>query len=67
MAKSDIVGIGLFGRFGLWWLFAPGSVVTFYTWFHRGQVKLPRPGVIRVIGAAWFVLVVVVAVFGRKQ
>jgi hypothetical protein len=48
-----MLGIALFGGFGLWLVVAPRSVAAFYNWFHRGKVKMPRPGVIRVIGAAW--------------
>jgi hypothetical protein len=67
MTSSDMLGMALFGGFGLWWFFAPTSVVGFYTWFTRGRVKLPRSGAIRLIGAGWFILVVVAVVFGRKQ
>jgi hypothetical protein len=67
MATSDMLAIALFGGFGLWWLFAPTSVVAFYTRFTRGRVRLPRPGAIRVIGAGWFILVAAVVIFGRKQ
>jgi hypothetical protein len=50
MNPSDIGAIALFGGFGLWWVLLPDSVVRFYRWFHRGQVKMPTPLAIRFIG-----------------
>ena len=66
MTPNDIFGIGLFGGFGLWWLAAPRSVTVFYIWLSRGKAKLPRPLVIRIVGAAWFLLVVAVVIFDNK-
>jgi len=66
MTTSDVLAMGLFGGFGLWWVVAPRSVAAFYTWFSRGKAKIPRPRAIRVIGAAWTALVVAVIIFGKK-
>jgi hypothetical protein len=67
MTPSDMLGIGLFGGFGVWWLVAPESVAAFYKWVTRGKTKMPRPIAIRLMGAAWFVLVVTVVIVCRKQ
>ena len=58
MAASDYVGIGVAAAFGIWWIAFPGSVATFYTRFHRGQVKVPRSiGGVRLAGVLWTLLV----------
>ena len=66
MASSDILGVALSCGFGLWWIVSPRSVATFYTWFTRGKAKMPRPVAIRLIGAAWFILVIAVFILGSK-
>ena len=58
LAASDVVGAGLFIVFGLWWLVLPRSVVRFYAWFHRGRWREPRIPAVRVLGALWIVLVI---------
>ena len=67
MNPSDIGAIALFGGFGLWWVLLPDSVVRFYRWFHRGQVKMPTPLIIRFIGIAWLILFGAVMLFGRPH
>ena len=67
MTSSDTFGLALFCGFGLWWIVAPRSVATFYSWFTRGKAKMPRPIAIRLIGAAWFILVVAVFILGGKK
>jgi hypothetical protein len=68
MSVSDYVGVAVFGGFGLWWLLFPKSVISFYTWFHRGRVSLPlsRQLTVRIVGGLWTALVLALAVFGRK-
>ncbi len=61
MQTSDYFGFGTVFILGLWLIMFPGSVIRFYTWFHRGKVKLPGEVGIRLAGAIW--LVVVIAVF----
>jgi succinate-acetate transporter protein len=60
MKLSDYIGFVLFGGFGVWWIVLPESVIKLYTWFHKGQVRLPDPSTIRVIGIVWVVVVAVV-------
>jgi succinate-acetate transporter protein len=67
MSTSDIFGFTLFVSFGLWWAVFPRSVVRFYTWFHKGKMKMPRLAAIRVIGAAWIVLVSVITLTAQKK
>ncbi len=67
MTTSDFLGIVVFGGFGLWWLFFPRSVAKFSDWFYRRKMKMPKPYVIRIIGATWFVFVVVLAVTVRRK
>ena len=57
MNNSDVFGLTLFLGFGLWWILLPNGVIKFYTWFHKGEVELPQPIVIRIIGLLWFLLV----------
>ena len=40
----------LFYGFGFWWLLFPDSVARFYTRFHDGNVVIPKPVAIRVMG-----------------
>ena len=67
LKKSDYLGLLLFGTPGLWMVAFPGSFIRFYTWFHRGTVRLPEGRVIRLMGVLWIVLVVSVVVVGRKS
>jgi len=67
MTSSDIFGVALFSAFGFWWIVAPRSVASFYRWFTRGKAKMPRPIAIRLIGVAWFILVVGVFILGGKK
>jgi succinate-acetate transporter protein len=67
MKLGDIVGMALFGSFGLWWALFPNATIRFYRWFHRGKVQIPSPRAIRFIGVGWFLLVVLVAIFGRPH
>jgi len=60
---SDVVGLVAFASFGLWCVFFPGSVISFYAWFHRGKVMLPKPIGVRLVGALWVLLLVGVAWF----
>ncbi len=62
---SDWIGMAVFSSFGLWWATFPASVIRFYTWFHRGTVRLPEKTVIRIIGLAEVALVVSLVVFRR--
>jgi len=60
MQTSDYFGFGAVFIWGLWWITFPGSVIKFYTRFHRGKVKLPREVGVRLAGAAWLFLAIVV-------
>ena len=67
MKPSDYIGFAAAFGFGLWWLGFPGSVISFYAWFHRGRVVMPKTSGVRVTGAIWVVLVaVVMAVFWSR-
>jgi succinate-acetate transporter protein len=63
----DVVGLIAFLSFGLWWVFFPGSVISFYKWFHRGKGTLPSLLGVRLAGALWILLVVAVAWFNSKR
>ncbi|MEY2408095.1 MAG: hypothetical protein QOF48_765 [Verrucomicrobiota bacterium] len=47
--------------FGLWCVLFPHSVIRFYTWFHRGRVKMPEPFGVRLAGEIWvsFIMIIV--------
>ena len=66
MKLSDYIGFGVFLGWGLWWLVFPNSAIRFYTRFHSGKVRLPRPLGVRLAGALWIVLVIMLAVFAKK-
>ena len=53
--------------FGLWWVIFPVSVIRFYTWFHGGKVKMPKPSGVRIAGAVWLLILTLVVVFGGKK
>jgi hypothetical protein len=67
MNLSDYVGLSLFVGFGLWWLVFPSSVITFYSWFHNARVKMPGARAIRLAGAFWIALVIIVFLKFRKH
>ena len=58
LVVSDVVGASPFIAFGLWWLLLPRSVVRFYAWFHRGKVRAPSIPAVRVLGALWIVVMI---------
>jgi hypothetical protein len=65
MQTSAYVGFAVALCFGLWWLLSPSSVIAFYTRIHRSAVRKPAAGGVRITGALWVALVVVVAfIFG---
>ncbi len=67
MILSDYLGFSLAVGFGLWWAVFPSSVISFYTWFHKGQVKMPSTSGVRLAGALWTVLVLVVLFFAFRK
>jgi succinate-acetate transporter protein len=68
MKQSDAFGLVLLVSFGLWWMVAPMSVITFYHWFHRGiSRRAAKPMAVRIAGLFWVVLVIVVFVFGARR
>jgi nicotinamide riboside transporter PnuC len=60
MKLSDYLGFALAMGFGLWLIVFPTNVIGFYTWFHKGQAKMPQAFAVRLTGAAWIVLVTIV-------
>src|SRR5262249_37343585 len=60
MSTSDYIGFGLCSALGLWLLAFPKSVIAFYTWFHRGRVRMPTAAGVRIVGALWILLMAVV-------
>ena len=64
---QDILGFLFFTAFGLWWLLIPNSVIRFYNWFHGGKIRMPGPIGVRVVGALWVALVVVVFAVSRQR
>ena len=67
MNFSDYFGFAAAFGFGLWWLAFPGSVISFYSWFHRSSVGMPRTNGVRVAGALWVVLVAVVMTVAESR
>lgn len=67
MKTSDYLGFALAVGFGLWWVVFPTSVITFYTWFHKGRVKTPSASGVRLAGAMWTLLVTIVTIFTFRK
>jgi hypothetical protein len=66
MRTPDYIGFAAALSFGLSWLIAPRSVIAFYTRFHRGVVTMPKPFGVRIAGALWLMLILVVLfIFSR--
>ena len=63
MKLSDYLGYALAVGFGLWLAVFPASVIGFYTWFHKGRVRMPGAFAVRLTGALWILLVTVVLAF----
>ncbi len=60
MPPSGVIARLAILSFGLWFLLLPSSVLQFYTWFHRGTVKLPSANGVRIAGAIWLIVTIVV-------
>ena len=63
MNWTDYFGFGLAVGFGVWWAVFPVSVIRFYTWFHKGRVRMPGEFGIRLTGTFWVLLVVAIMLF----
>ena len=63
MKLSDYLGYALAVGFGLWLAVFPASVIGFYTWFHKGRVRMPGAFAVRLTGALWILLVTIVLAF----
>jgi hypothetical protein len=68
MKHGDYIGIAGAMLFGLWWILFPQSVIKFYRWFYSDfgsrKVVLPSDGWrVRLAGAIWIALVLMVAYF----
>lgn len=59
MQPSHYIVLGLCLFVGLWWLVFPDSVNTFYRRLYRGRLETPRPIFIRLAGAVWTLVAVV--------
>jgi hypothetical protein len=60
MKTGDYYGFGALFLWGLWFVVFPGSVIKFYTQLHRGTVKMPREGGVRLAGGIWLFIVTAV-------
>ena len=49
--------------FGVLPLVFPRTVIAFYTWFHRGKVRMPEPFGMRLAGLIWLAVVAALMVF----
>jgi len=67
MNQDGLVGLAMFAGFGIWWVIWPGSVIRLYTWLHKGQVRLPRALVIRVVGLGWAVFVAIIFIIALRK
>ncbi len=56
MRLDDYLGFGATFAFGAWWVVFPRSVITLYTWFHRGAVRVPGEFGVRIAGAFWLAI-----------
>jgi hypothetical protein len=59
---DDCIGFGVVFAFGLWWVLFPESVIRFYSWFHRRRPPIPGTRGVRLAGAIWLVLLIVVTI-----
>lgn len=59
MQPGDYVLLALSLGIGLWWLALPGSVNAFYRRLYRGRLKMPRPIFVRLAGAVWTLLALI--------
>jgi hypothetical protein len=66
MSTEDILAFALFVSLGLWFVLFPQTVIRFYTRFHKGRVQIPRPTIIRVIGACWVLFISLLTLTARK-
>jgi hypothetical protein len=67
MKLEEILGGAPFFAFGLWWLLAPRSVIRFYARFHKSHnIVLPKESAVRVAGALWLALLIVLLSFARS-
>jgi hypothetical protein len=64
---ARIAGLALAIMFGVWWMAFPASVISFYSWFHRGKIEVPTQIGVRVCGALWVLLVAVAAFMNLRQ
>jgi len=61
---SDLLGLVLFGGFGLWLAVFPNNVIRFYhVWFNA---RMGSPSKIRLIGVAWTIFVLWAFAFANK-
>ena len=67
MKPNDYLGFALAVALGLWWVAFPASVISFYTWFHKGRVKAPGTFGVRLTGTFWILLVTIVMVFTFRK
>ncbi len=63
---SELLGLLPAVLFGLWLAIFPNSVVRFYTWFHKGKVKMPKNYVIRMSGVVWILWILTVIFILKK-
>ena len=63
MKVSDYLAAIFFVGFGLWLIVFPANVIRFYNWFRRRQVIPFDPPRVRLAGAIWVFLAIVVLFF----
>ena len=56
--NNDYIAALIFSCFGLWLLLFPQSAIAFYTWFHKGHVKMPTSRGVRIAGFIWILIIV---------
>jgi len=63
MKNDNVIGYLIFMGLGLWLVIIPESVIKFYSWFHKNQMKLPSLKVIRIIGLMIVLLLTTIFIY----
>ena len=66
MKPTDSLGFAIAGALGLWWVVIPKTVIRFYKSFLGDQLQVPKAIVIRFIGFAWLLLILVIGLTLRS-
>ncbi|MDH7974056.1 hypothetical protein QH494_17850 [Sphingomonas sp. AR_OL41] len=54
---SEGVGFAMLAAYGLWLIVVPNALLRVVDTMNGGKVRLPSPGVVRLFGALWLIVV----------